>query len=71
MWLILGITITMFAAAMAMMGIGVILRGRCFTGTCGNEENEDDCDTCPNKERGECPTENARLEKEAAELAAR
>ena len=58
------VTIAVFALVMVLMGVGVMLQGKCIKGTCGGEETygpdgeELLCDTCPKRDAGECPDES-------------
>jgi hypothetical protein len=72
------ITVAAFAIAMLMLGVGVMLTGKCIRGTCGGDEVVDAagedlrCPTCPskNKEPGEHDEACARRHAEEAEPAA-
>lgn len=53
------LTCVLFGAAMAVMAVGVIIKGKCIRGTCGGEEiiGPDgellNCDHCPTRKEKE------------------
>lgn len=54
-------TLCLFAAFMAMMGIGFIIKGAVLKGSCGGAAHvlgEDNCGACGKKARDMCPSDD-------------